>query len=266
MITSRQHDIVKLFRRVARGDPGFALLDGWHLLGEAERVGLVIVEAAVLTGPLEPDAAALLDRLARTAARITNVSLEVMSAMSPVRTPSGVVALARRPAAPMASVLEPAPALVVLAAGLQDPGNVGALIRAAEAVGATGVILGGDGVDPWGWKALRAAMGSTFRFPVSRERNLLATCVDLREQGVQLLAAVPRGGTPVHEQQLTGAVAFVVGGEGAGVPPALLSLADGRISVPMRETVESLNAAVAAALLVYEAARQRRERMVKGEL
>lgn len=248
---------MKLFRRVARGHPQLALLDGWHLIQEAERAGLVILEVAIASGRMDHASPALLDRLGRTDTRITAVSREVMDAMSPVRTPSGVVALARRPVAPSASVLEPAPSLVIVAAGLQDPSNAGALLRAAEGVGATGVVLAGDAVDPWGWKALRAGMGSTFRLPVVRERDLLPTCEDLRDRGLQVLAAVPRGGIPAHERQLTGPVAFVVGGEGPGVPHEVLAMADATISIPMRATVDSLNVAVAAALLAYEAVRQR---------
>ncbi len=265
MITSRKHAIVTRFRHVARGDPHLALLDGWHLIQDAERAGVVITEVGVSPAALDPAAAALLDRLATHDTKITQVSPEVLHAISPVHTPSGIVATARRPLAEMTSMLEPAPSLVILATGLQDPGNVGALLRSAEALGATGVMLDGEAADPWGWKALRAAMGSTFRLPVVRERHLPSTCEELRRRGVQLLAAVPRGGTLVHEHQLTGPVAFVIGGEGSGLPAHLLSLSDATVSVQMRGAVESLNVAVAAALLLYEAGRQRRERMMDRE-
>ena len=110
---------------------------------------------------------------------------------------------------------------------------------------------------PWNWKALRAAMGSSFRLPVRREGAAGDHLRAWQRDGVQVIAAVPRDGTAMYDLDLSRPLAFVLGGEGAGLPEAVLALADYHVRVPMRARVESLNVGVAGALLVYEAARQR---------
>jgi TrmH family RNA methyltransferase len=188
---------------------------------------------------------------------VLEVSAGVLNAMSPVHSPTGVVASARMPSIVEAHLLTPAPALVLAAAGLQDPGNVGAIIRSAAAAGATGVVLDELSADPWGWKALRASMGSAFHLPVVRSRNLPGLIDAWRRSGVRIVAAVPRGGVPIYEVDFRPPTAILLGGEGSGLAENLAALADTRLSIPMRGAIESLNAAVAAALLVYEAQRQR---------
>jgi TrmH family RNA methyltransferase len=255
-ITSRQHPVVKRFRAAARGDETAALVDGWHLLAEARKAALDVETVAIAGDP--PDrATARLIRDLETATRVVTVSPDVLHAISPVRSPSGVAALVRKRAASVSSTLTPSPALVVVAVDLQDPGNGGALIRAAEAGGATGVIFCGQSVDPWGWKSLRAAMGSTFRLPVAREADAVAVLRTLKQAGLRVVATIPRGGVPMHEAPLAGALAMLIGGEGDGLPPSLIDHADLPVSIPMAGEVESLNVAVAAAVLVYEVRRQR---------
>ena len=188
---------------------------------------------------------------------VVEVSPSVMDALSPVRTPSGVVAIVRKRTWPDAALLDRQPALIVVAMDLQDPGNAGAVIRSAEAGGATGVLFTGASADPWGWKTLRAAMGSTFRLPIVTAGDALSACDRICRAGTRLIAATPRDGVSLYETDLQGPVAIVIGGEGAGISAALLERADERLTIPMAEGVESLNAAVAAALVVYEAARQR---------
>jgi TrmH family RNA methyltransferase len=256
VITSRQHPIVKEFRELARGDRELMLLDGWHLLTEAA-TAQVAVEKIAICGPPSSAEQRLVDRLRRNGAQIVDVSGTVLNALSPVNAPTGVVASARRPSASHASVLTPAPALVLAATGVQDPGNAGAIIRSAAAAGATGVVLDESSADPWGWKALRASMGSAFHVPVLRARTLTNAITAWRAAGIRIVASVPRGGTPMYDVDLTPPTAFLLGGEGAGLPDDLIRNADARISVPMRGGIESLNAAVAAALLLYEAQRQR---------
>jgi TrmH family RNA methyltransferase len=187
-----------------------------------------------------------------------------MDALSPVRTPTGVTALARRPLERWDAIFAPAPALIVVAVGVQDPGNVGAMIRSAEAGGATGVVLAGAAVDPWGWKALRAAMGSTFRLPVAQRERPAEAVAAIRAAGVRVIASVPSGGTSMERADLRRAVALMLGAEGSGLDQNVYMLADATLSIPMRAPVESLNVAVAAALLVYEATRQRNSRRTQG--
>lgn len=256
VITSRQHPMVKQCRAILRGDDDRLLLDGWHLAGDALASGLSMTWLAV-----EPRRSAahqsLLDRAAASGTRVVEVTTPVLEAMSPVRSVSGVIAVCERPIIEARAVLAPAPPLVVAAIGVQDPGNVGALIRSADAGGATGVLLDGHAADPWGWKALRASMGSTFRLPVLRDEAALVRLGGWQRDGVRIAAADPRDGVSMYDAALGGPIALVLGGEGGGLPASVLERADLRVRVPMRSRVESLNVAVAAALLVYEAARQR---------
>ena len=256
-ITSRQHRIVRDFKAAAQRHSEDALLDGWHLLHDAFASGLEITVVAMSTRPDSERDRALLADLTR-ASEIVTVSTAVMNALSPTRTPSGIVALARPPRTQVPDLLSPAPPLVLVAVDVQDPGNAGAIIRSAEAGGATGVLLAGASADPWGWKALRAAMGSTFRLPVVRTADAQATLETLQQAGLTRLAAVPRGATPMTATNLRRPMALVLGGEGAGLDDPVLAQCDDRVSIPMSGRVESLNVAVAAALLVYEASRQRR--------
>lgn len=256
-ITSRQHAFVQKVRKVARGDGQLSLLDGWHLVGEAVDAGLEIESVALSIDPHDADAQAYAARLTNGGTPVWRVSASVMEALSPVRTPSGVVALARQRVVDEAHLVRPAPALVLVCVDMQDPGNVGATIRAAEAGGATGVVLTGESADPWGWKALRAAMGSTFRVPVVRNADIVDACTRLRARGLRIVATVPRSGVPMNDVDLRSPTALLLGGEGHGLSAELLTRADAGVSVPMQAPVESLNVAVAAALLVYEARRQR---------
>jgi TrmH family RNA methyltransferase len=232
------------------------LLDGWHLLHEAA-AARVAVEKIAICGPPTAKEKVVVDHLRRSGARVVDVSGGVLNALSPVNAPTGVVASARIPVVSPASVMSPPPALVLAAASLQDPGNAGAIIRSAAAAGATGVVLDEQSADPWGWKALRASMGSAFHLPVMRSRSLAKLIADWRSAGVQIVATVPRGGTAMYDVDFTRPAALLMGGEGAGLPEDLLATADVRVSIPMKGAIESLNAAVAAAVVLYEAHRQR---------
>jgi TrmH family RNA methyltransferase len=256
VITSRQHPIVKEFRELARGAGPLMLLDGWHLLNEAAAADVAVDQIAIC-GPPTAKEKTVVDRLRRSGARVVEVSGGVLNALSPVNSPTGVVASAQIPAVTSSSVLEPSPALVLAGAGVQDPGNAGAIIRSAAAAGATGVVLDELSADPWGWKALRASMGSAFHLPVVRSRAMEKLSADWRGSGVRIVAAVPRGGTSMYQVDFTRPTAILMGGEGAGLPEEMIANADQRVSIPMRGAIESLNAAVAAAVLLYEAQRQR---------
>jgi RNA methyltransferase, TrmH family len=259
LLSSRHHPLVAACRKLARGGDGDrVLLDGAHLVSEALRAGIRLdVVAATSRTLAEPEGGRLAADVTAAGADLVQVSEAMMSAMSPVPTPSGIVAIGRRPAWSIEDVLAAAPQLVVVAVDVQEPGNVGAIVRAAEACGATGVACCGASADPFGWKALRGAMGSTLRLPVAAGVSVGAVSAAARRHGVRVAATVPRGGTDPRGVDLRSPVACIVGGEGPGLPPALIDSADLVLSLPMRAPVESLNVAVAAALLVYEASSQR---------
>ena len=259
-IAGRHSARLQVFRELARrrrwGDPRL-LIDGWHLLVEAREAGLAIECAAFTTDLLDVrETTVFAESLAASGTEVFSVNGSLMAALSPVRTPSGVVAVARREEATLADVLANPPQLVLLAVDVQDPGNLGAMIRATEAAGGTGLVACGASADPHGWKALRGSMGSAFRLPVARAP--VETALDAaRARGLHVLAAVPRVGRPLFQADLRPPTAFVLGGEGSGLSPELLDRAHATVSIPMRAPVDSLNVAVAAALLLYEGLRQR---------
>ena len=253
-ISSRQNSLVRQFREVAQGDaPDRMLLDGEHLIAEAIDSGVAIEIAAfaerIATGPVA-------SRLSQQTRKVI-VSDAVLNAISPVQSPSGIVAIARRPSSDLDGVLARAPQLVVLLHDIQDPGNVGAIVRAAEACGATGVICSERTADPFGWKALRGSMGSSFRIPLATRHPLASAIVAARGKGLRVFATDARGGTSLPECNLRMPAAIVLGGEGGGLPASIIESADERLTIPMQPPVESLNVATAAALVIYEAARQR---------
>ena len=258
-VTSRQNPLVARYRAAARGDQSAPLLlDGMHLLSEALAAGLRIREAAVAAGD-GPELAAILERLALSQVEVVEASASVMAALSPVRSSSRIVALADRPEASSRSHRAGVPRLPleVVIAGVQDPGNVGAIIRVAEAGGATAVVAAGPSADPFGWKALRGSMGSALRLPVESVPDVSAALAKAKQRGLRIVATVPHGGRPFFAIDYTGPTALVIGGEGAGLEASLMAAADERATIPMQPPVESLNTAVAAALIVYEARRQR---------
>ena len=261
-ITSRRNPVVAAFRaaeRSRRTGRRHLLLDGARLIDDAHRAGWPLQQAVFSSTALERGGgrlAGLARRLESAGVAVNAVSAPVLSAISPVRSPGGAVALAHHRPDRVERAFARA-GLVLAPVGVQDPGNLGALIRAAEAGGAAGVLVTDGSADPFGWRALRGAMGGTFRLPVVDVGPAGAALDAARAHGAAVLAAVPRGGSSVYEVDLTRPSLVLVGGEGGGIAAGTAALADGCISVPMRESVESLNAAVAAALIVYEARRQR---------
>jgi RNA methyltransferase, TrmH family len=258
-ITSRHNALVARCRTVRSGDDrSRILLDGAHLVAEAFQAKLR-VEQLVVTAEAapRPDVVSLVGHAERHSTEVVLVSASVMAAIAPVRTPTGVVALAVRPEHGAERVYRTASPLVVIAVDVQDPGNVGAIVRVAEAAGASGFIASGSCADPFGWKALRGSMGSALRLPIDQYARPDQALGDARRHGCRIAAAVPRGGTSFVEAPLIGPLAVLIGGEGPGLFPEISEQADIRVTIPMAAPVESLNAAVTAALLLYEAGRQR---------
>jgi TrmH family RNA methyltransferase len=252
-ITSRQHPLVQRFRRLAkRRADGAVLIDGEHLVLEALAAGLPF--EAVLTDARHAGLATRAQQVGSTA--VYEASSAVLEAASPVASPSGIVAIVSWRPQQLQDAIAPR-GLTVGLVGVQDPGNVGSAIRSADALGARGVLLLDDSADPGSWKALRGAMGSTFRVPVARGTSDDAIAI-ARERRVPIVATVVGGGTPVAEADLTPPALILLGGEGPGLPVAVVSAADRTLSIPMGEGVESLNVAVSAALILWEARRRRR--------
>jgi TrmH family RNA methyltransferase len=140
---------------------------------------------------------------------------------------------------------------------VQEPGNVGAILRAGEAGGATGAFVCGVSAHPFSWKAIRGSMGSALRLPVATGLSTTDALECFRLADVRTIAAIPRGGEDPDTADWRGKIALILGGEGPGLRMEVLAECDATVSIPMAKTVDSLNVAVAAAVLVYAARRHR---------
>lgn len=253
---------MQTFRQLARTpDPAGArlLLDGVHLVRDARAAGAKIEIAAVAAsrsrGPGEE--ADLARHLEAEGTTVLSATDQAFAAMSPVRTPSGIVAIARRRPGDADQICSRPDAFVLVVADVQDPGNLGSLLRAAEAGGATGALVCGASASPFSWKAVRGSMGSILRLPVSAGLTADEATRCMRRHGGRVVASAPRNGRDPDAIDWRGRLALLVGGEGPGLSDAVLAAADDLVTVPMAAPVESLNVAVAAAILVYAARRQR---------
>jgi TrmH family RNA methyltransferase len=256
VLTSPANPLLKDVRRaVARGGltgDGFMVAETFHLLEEALRSGLEI--KAILAADSAHSAAH--DQLrGRTGIRIVVVADSVFQKLAATESSQGVIALARPPGWTLEDVLR-GHSLAVVLDGLQDPGNAGAIVRAAEAFGATGVLFTKGTVSPFNPKLLRASAGSVFRVPFVYDLDATQARAALERSKIAVYAAMPSGDAPPAALDLTRRCALVIGSEGHGVSQQMRHGAIG-LSIPT-VGVESLNSAVAAGILLYEAQRQRR--------
>jgi len=258
-VASRQNPLVKEARRAfARGETtadACCAIESVRLVEEAIRSGLKLRAVFFRQSSLT-----VADRLLpQIGAQVETVLLpnEIFDSIVSTETPQGVAALAKVKSFTVDDVLRPYQPLVVVLSGIQDPGNLGTMLRSAEAFGASGVLLGEGTVSQFNSKAVRASAGSVFRLPVIAGK-LEQAVPRLRAAGLRLLAASSHGGTPADQANLASPLAVFIGNEGAGLPRELTSQMDETVMVPHPGQVESLNAAVAASILLYEASRQRR--------
>ena len=184
--------------------------------------------------------------------RAVQVPRDVMETISPMKTPQGALFLVRLPETEPPEILTGDRYLVL--DGVQDPGNVGTIWRTADALGADGLILVGNCADPYSPKVVRSSMGACFRLPVY-ETDAGGLCALLERSGIPLSATALREDTVSLEQARLDRAAVVIGSEGSGVSSELLSRSVQTIKIPMRERCESLNAAAAAAIVLWEMAR-----------
>ncbi|HTJ30912.1 MAG TPA: RNA methyltransferase [Acidobacteriaceae bacterium] len=237
--------------RPSRGKAEPIGLEGLHLVQEAAQSGLQLTTVFVAEGH-----EALLEQLRLSdATEILLLPAEILASAVTTEAPQPIAALALAPSWTWEHLLVPNALLVVLA-GLQDPGNFGAILRSAEAFGAAGVIALPGTVSPWNPKAMRASAGSVFRLPLlhATEEECFRR---LRAARIQTIAAMPHQASPLHEHALHYSTALVIGSEGSGIPASVAALCTARVTIPTPGPVESLNAAVAASVLLYEASRQR---------
>ena len=246
------------FRRAELTPQGECAIEGVKLLEEALRSGQPLtLKTVFFSESARPLAEKLLPQInARTEALVLPNTL--FNSIVPSDAPQGVAALVKLPAFSSVQLLERSSnGPIVVAAGLQDPGNLGTILRSAEAFGAAGVFLIEGTVSPYNSKVLRGSAGSIFRLPFLRisSAELLPL---LRAHSVRLLATSSHHGTPLPEISWTLPLAIFIGNEGAGLSRELTREMDENVAIPQAAQVESLNAGVAASIVLYEAARNRK--------
>lgn len=254
---------VKLHRGAQRRRTGLFLAEGANSVAAAldtERVEELFYSSRAAEREHELVAGA-----SAAGVRVTLVSDRAAEMLGETVTPPGLVAVCRRVDVPLAQVLSPsggaadcpAPLMLAVPVEISDPGNAGTLIRVADAVGANGVVLAGDSVDPHNGKCVRACAGSLFHVPLARERDIDSVLGALAEAGIAVLATTARGEVDLDDADeiLSGPVAWLFGNEAHGLDPSVAARADHRIRIPIHGRAESLNLAAAAAICLYAGAR-----------
>jgi len=264
-VASSGNALVKLFRRaLAEGTTreGWLAVEGPLQLEEAikfaperERDGPVVQSVLVSSAAIRKFAT-LVDRLPQEA-EVTEVPDRVFTEIAQTETPQGIAALVELPAYDLDAILARRDALLVVACGVQDPGNLGTIVRSLQAMGGSALITLLATVSPYNPKVVRSSAGAIFTLPVFRGLEAGGLAARLRAAGVTIAAADRRARQSLAEVDLRGPVAFLIGREAAGLPDELAREADLRLSIPIRAGMDSLNAATAAGIFLYEAARQR---------
>ena len=263
IVQSKQNARVKELRsalqRPGKADSSTVAIEGIHLLAEAVRSGLSLDAIFIEQGHEN-----LLHELgfrspALDSMEVLALPAEVLASAVSTESPQPIAALGRPKQWSWSCLIQSASSgapLIVVLAGIQDPGNLGTILRSTEAFGSSGVVLLPGTVTPWNPKAVRASAGSVFRLPVLAASP--EECFrQLRAAKIATLAAMAHDAEPLGQVDLSAPVALFIGSEGGGLPPEIASLCDARITIPCPGPVESLNAAVAASVLLYEASRQR---------
>jgi TrmH family RNA methyltransferase len=267
VVESKQNARLKELRKAlsapGRGAGALVGIEGPKLIEETLRAGLRVKTVFVAQGP-DPMSARVSDRILEKLSlpretEILHLPKKLLDQALATETPQSIAALIEPPKWTWEQLLSSRrnsfPLIIVLA-GLQDPGNLGTILRSAEAFGATGVVSLPGTVSAWNAKAVRASAGSVFRVPLLTAE--IDECIPhLHGAGLAIFAALSHGAQQAHSADLARPVALVIGNEGNGVPGALAARADSTITIPFPGPVESLNAAVAASVLLYEASRQR---------
>lgn len=260
MITSRTNQKVKQVAQWQtnakdRKSAGIFLVEGFKMYEEApiENISEVYVSEKALERAKEQQS--VWDRLCRTG--YETVASDVFCRMSDTQSPQGILCVMKRHEYGLEQLLQVRAPMLAVLENLQDPGNLGTIIRTGEGAGITGVIMSRETVDIYNPKTIRATMGSVYRVPFVCVEDLRETVKLLRQRGIRSYAAHLDGEKYYDGLSFREGTAFLIGNEGNGLSQELAGLADEYVKIPMEGQVESLNASVAAALLMYEAHRQR---------
>ena len=257
MITStgnaRVKNVIQLQTRArARKDSRQFVAEGFRMVSEAPADRIVSIYAS------ETFARCNSGYMSTIQVPYETVSDNVFAQMSDTRTPQGILAVIKMAEYGIGDIIANDNGLYVIVENLQDPGNLGTIIRMSEAAGVDGIIMSPNTVDIYNPKTIRSTMGSLYRVPFVYADDFAGTLEQMKSKGVELYAAHLEGSVEYTEPDYTKASAFVIGNEGNGLTDAVTNICSNRIRIPMAGKVESLNAAIAASVLTFEAARQRR--------
>lgn len=263
-ITSRDNSLLRLARAVRDGkDNTFIFIEGMRLAEEALRSRLDI-DAVIVSDELaaKPKSAELIQNLENAARRTALVSETLLERISYTTTPQGVVLLAMRPSTTEErfSARQPQNPLVIVMHRINNPVNVGAILRTAEAAGATGAVVTKESSDPLSPKSLRGAMGSAFRLPLWFGPTYDEVIAWFKSRELQTVCADVHATKIYQDIDMRASTAIIMGPESTGLTEEEIRAADAAVKIPMSGPADSLNVAVAAGVLLYEAATQRRQR------
>ncbi|MDD4179161.1 MAG: RNA methyltransferase [Candidatus Margulisbacteria bacterium] len=230
-------------KRSARRKEGLFVIEGLHLIEEAGKK----VKFAVYSENLP-----IVQKLEEQGTGCYKVSRKQLEEISGVETPQGIIGVARQFDYSMRDLFKGDKTLIVYCLGVQDPGNLGTIIRSADAFGASGVIISKGTVDLYNPKVVRSTMGSIFHLPIITRENDVETIEHLKKENVKVVASVLGTDMRLDEVALAGPVAFLVGNEGAGLSEEVVGLADAKVNIPMLGKAESLNVGIAASIMLYE--------------
>ncbi|MBB5037035.1 TrmH family RNA methyltransferase [Prosthecobacter dejongeii] len=259
-ITSASNEKIKHARRVRDGrEPGLIFIEGLRLAEEAVNSDLTIeVCFSDSLDPSEPRLATLLHRLEQNSVPHFTTTTDIIRGMSDTVRSQGIILIARRPGQPATGIWQKNATLLLGLDRLQDPGNLGTLIRTAEAAGVGGIVSLKGSADAFSPKVLRSSMGSAFRLPLLENASPADLQALQANQGFQIVAAAGEGEMDYTDYNWQQPTLLLLGNEGRGVAPELMQQCDVRLRIPMHAGVESLNVAAAGAVMLFEAARQRR--------
>ena len=258
MITSIANPQVKELLQLqkkskARNEKGVFIVEGVKMFQEAPRDR---IEKVYLSESFEKKRGKEMDL---SGLPVEVLSDKVFSHVSDTKTPQGILCLVKQKKVDLSKMLEKTTPFLMVLDNLQDPGNLGTIVRTAEGAGVTGIIMSRDTVDIYNPKTIRSTMGSVYRMPFFYVEDILEFLEDLRGQGIRTYAAHLDGANNYDEENYREACAFLIGNEGNGLRDEVAKKADIWIKIPMCGQVESLNAAIASSILMYEVSRQRRK-------
>ncbi len=262
MITSVTNEKVKHVislrdKKKTRDEEGLFVTEGIRIFWETpeQMTQEVYLTGAFLADREKHNDGSVLKKLEITG--FEEVTEQVMKKMCGTVTPQGILSVIKKPVYSLNDLLAGGTPLLMVLEHLQDPGNLGTIMRSAEGAGVSGVIMSSDSADIFGPKAVRSTMGSVFRVPFIYTEDFEKTLKDLKGSGVELYGAAPGGSSIYTGEDYTGSCAFLIGNESAGLTDMAKHMSDRLIKIPMGGMLESLNAGVSASILLYEARRQR---------